>query len=331
MFRSKPTRSRLLKQLVLCVLAFASPATAFAQVNPPVTSDSAGPATPTPAVPATPVPSDAGPASNAAPAPVPGAIPVDITVAGSRAATVTAHLFRPEGAQPTPAVLMLHGCGGIYNRSGRLTARERDWISRFLAKGYAVLLLDSFTARGVSQVCTLSAKDRPVWPRQRARDAAAAMRWLQAQPFIDKSRIAVIGWSHGGSSTLWTASEVESFAASDRPKAAIAFYPGCRLSLERDDYKPSIPVTILIGSADDWTPPEPCRELAARHGMALTEYPGAVHGFDNPSTPRRTRTGVAISARGDGRVEIGTDPAARAASIDVVMNVLATAFAGSGR
>ncbi len=81
-----------------------------------------------------------------------------------------------------------------------------------------------------------------------------------------------------------------------------------------------------MGSADDWTPPAPCRLLAERGAVRLVEYPGAVHGFDAPNMPRRTRTGVAYSARGDGKVESGTDPKARAAAIDEVMSILKAAF-----
>jgi dienelactone hydrolase len=83
---------------------------------------------------------------------------------------------------------------------------------------------------------------------------------------------------------------------------------------------------VLIGSADDWTPPEPCRRLAERNAVLLIEYPGAVHAFDTPNLARRTRTGVAYSARGDGNVEIGTDPKARAAAIKEVMTILDRAF-----
>jgi dienelactone hydrolase len=45
------------------------------------------------------------------------------------------------------------------------------------------------------------------------------------------------------------------------------------------------PLLILIGEADDWTPPEPCRKLAenaraAGYPVELTVYPGAHHSFD---------------------------------------------------
>src|SRR5437016_690015 len=36
-------------------------------------------------------------------------------------------LYRPEGAGPFPAVVTLHGCGGLVNRSGKIVARYADW------------------------------------------------------------------------------------------------------------------------------------------------------------------------------------------------------------
>jgi hypothetical protein len=86
-----------------------------------------------------------------------------------------------------------------------------------------------------------------------------------------------------------------------------------------------------MGDTDNWTPPDPCRELAVAHSIPLIEYPGAVHGFDAPNTRRRTRTGVGLSANGDGNVEIGTDPKARAAAIGVVTDMLAKAFHAAHR
>lgn len=91
-------------------------------------------------------------------------------------------------------------------------------------------------------------------------------------------------------------------------------------------WSPRLVPHVLIGSADDWTPPEPCRKLAERGAVRLIEYAGALHGFDAPNTPRRTRSGVAYSARGDGIVEFGTDPKARAAAIKEVMIILSEAL-----
>jgi dienelactone hydrolase len=249
---------------------------------------------------------------------------VSFTSYSKDGATIAGYLLRPETtAERAPAVIALHGCGGLFTRKGELIKRHSDWAERLAAAGYVVLLPDSFGSRDIDSIC--NTRERTITPRDRAADAAAAADWLAAQPFVDPERIAVLGWSNGGSTVLWSVSEAY------KPKTvewrtAIAFYPGCRLPSESPNWSPRFKPYVLIGSADNWTPAAPCRTLAERDAVLLIEYPGAVHGFDAPDTPRRTRPGVAYSATEDGAVEIGTDPKARSASIKEVMTILAHAF-----
>lgn len=250
---------------------------------------------------------------------------IDIPVAGERAATIKAYLRRPAATHPVPAIVGLHGCGGLFRRNGKLNAREADWADRWVEAGYAVILPDSFKPRGFREICTLEASERPIRPRHRATDALAVAAWLRQQPFIDTTRMALVGWSNGGSSVLHALPRAGDFVA------AIAFYPGCRSFLKRKDWSPRIPLTILIGDADNWTPPGPCRELAAAHNIPLIAYAGAVHSFDAPNSPRRTRSDVGLSGNGDGKVEVGTDPKARAAAIEAVTRILAAAFKASSK
>jgi dienelactone hydrolase len=246
---------------------------------------------------------------------------------------LSGYLVRPMGTKiPAPAVVALHGCGGLFTRNGQLNAREQDWAARWRTAGYAVLFPDSFGSRGQGSQC--QSREREIVPRLRAQDAAAAADWLASQPFVDKAKLAAVGWSHGGSTVLWTV-RTGFKPANAEFKTAIAFYPGCRvLAEQRARWTPRLPLTVLIGGADDWTPPEPCRDLDRRHGMAgdktagwhYAEYPGAYHAFDAPNTPVQVRTGLAYSKSGDGRAHVGTDPVARAKAIDTVMKTLAEAF-----
>ena len=57
----------------------------------------------------------------------------------------TVILFRPAGDAPRPAVVFLHGCGGLIGRSGTTNLRERDWAALLNQRGYVVLMVDSFT------------------------------------------------------------------------------------------------------------------------------------------------------------------------------------------
>jgi dienelactone hydrolase len=271
---------------------------------------------------------------------VQAAEPETVTFPGPPGVTLKALLYRPTANGPRPAVIALHGCGGNMRADGSgLIGRVPDWTDRFLAAGYAVLWPDSFGSRGLSSQCQVA--NRNINPAIRANDATAAADWLATQSTIDKTRMALIGWSNGGSTVL------RAVAASARAPAAdyilaIAFYPGCRPIGEREvrdgkPWAPRLPLTILMGAADDWTPPEPCRTLGTRNDVRYVEYPGAYHDFDAPNTPLRVRKGLAFTANNSGNnsgnnagnnsgeAHIGTDPAARAAAIDEVMRLLAAA------
>ncbi|MBL8571819.1 MAG: dienelactone hydrolase family protein [Phreatobacter sp.] len=230
---------------------------------------------------------------------------------------LTAALWLPAGAGPHPAIVMMHGCGGLRRRDGALTARHRDWAERFVGLGHVVLHVDSFTPRGLSSICEQTR--RSIEPeRERARDAYAALAYLQSRPDVRPDAVSLLGWSHGGASAL----NAVGTDAPARPTglardfaAAIAFYPGCRAVAERrQGWTTGIPLLILVGDADDWTPVAPCRTLvdrAASYGapVALVVYPGAVHDFDAPDMALHVRRNVGSTR--SGTATLGTDPAAR--------------------
>src|ERR1051326_5887676 len=60
------------------------------------------------------------------------------------------YLYRPAGEGPFPAIVALHGCGGLAGRSGPVAGRYRDWGERLAAAGFVGLFSDSFGSRGPS-------------------------------------------------------------------------------------------------------------------------------------------------------------------------------------
>ena len=230
--------------------------------------------------------------------------------------TLNAVMYRPPGAGPFPAVVALHGCAGLYGAKGDVSPRHADWAERLEQQGFIVLLPDSFGSRGAGSQCR--SEDRIARPsRERVADAYAAKAYLQARKDVKATAISLLGWSNGGSTVLYTVDPRRPPPTGQDFAKAIAFYPGCRTPLESGRWRTRLPLLVLIGAADDWTPAEPCRELIATAkatGQAadIVLYPGAYHDFDHPSLPIRTQRGVAYSAKGDGVVHTGTDPAARA-------------------
>jgi dienelactone hydrolase len=233
--------------------------------------------------------------------------------------TLPGVLFRPEGEGPFPAVVALHGCGGLLNSSGKIFGRLADWGERLAAAGVAVLFPDSFTSRGLSSQCRVRER-RVRSSRERVADANAARRWLQSQSWAIKNRVSLIGWSNGAITSLW-AVRPRAGARDGMPdfRSAVAFYPNCR-RLGDIGWSARIPTLILIGRADDWTPAAACEQMVAgargrSAGAILITYPGAYHEFDRPNYPVRALTGLAFTADGSGNAHVGTDPAARADAI----------------
>ena len=226
-------------------------------------------------------------------------------------------LFRPDGQGPFPAVVALHNCTGLHNSAGILGSRYKDWGERFAKKGIVVLLPDSNASRGIGSQCNV--RSRSVRSdRERVADADAARVWLQSQPWVIPDRVALLGWSSGAIAALWTVRARTQPQAKDGPdfRSAVALYPGCR-RLSNAAWSARVPTLILIGRADDQASAAICQQMVAgaRGRSARVEihvYPGAHHDFDHPNRPLQTRTGLAFSVDGSGRVHTGTNPAARA-------------------
>jgi dienelactone hydrolase len=225
-------------------------------------------------------------------------------------------LFKPEGDGPHPAVIMMHGCGGAYASNGKLGDRHRMWGEYLAAHGYVTLMLDSFTSRGIKELCTTKFAERPLKESDRVGDAYAALAYLRERSDVDARRIALLGWSHGAGVTL--------DAIAHKPKqmdgfsVAVAFYPGCTSRNRRaDHFHPYAPLLVLIGEADDWTPAEPCKQLAAAvaargEAMRIITYPDTYHDFDNPSvTSKHVRKEVPNGVHPGQGVTIAPNPEAR--------------------
>jgi dienelactone hydrolase len=242
-----------------------------------------------------------------------------------------AYLFRAPGEGSHPAALFLHGCGGLVRPSGAINARELDWAARLNQAGYSVLMIDSFSTRHIGEMCS-SGSFRPGVYRWRSEDAYGALLWLQAQPFVRPDQVALIGWSLGGGTTMFAVGH----DSPGRPpvmiqpdfRAAIAFYPGsCRAQRLGSGWSTSIPLLVLNGEADVWTPAVPCKEVvdaAAAKGapVAIHLYPGAYHDFDWPGQAYRELT----SDRTAGGVVpiVAMDPAAMADAHHRVLDFLAS-------
>lgn len=248
---------------------------------------------------------------------------------GEGSTELKSYLYRPDGDGPFPAVVALHGCGGLSGRSGPVAGRYRDWGERLAAAGFVVLFPDSFGSRGLPSQC--GERQRSVrTARERVTDAVAARRWLQSQKWVVAKHVSLLGWQNGGGAALWTVRRRARLAASEGTpdfRSAVALYPGCR-TLRQSEWSARVPTLVLVGAADDWAPATACEQMvaSARGRSAQAEivvYPGAYAEFDHPDKPVTQFSGLAFSVDGSGRAHSGTNPAARADALRRVPQWLA--------
>src|ERR1700729_786612 len=63
---------------------------------------------------------------------------LDKSLTGGAPTELRGLLVKPEGSGPFPAVVALHGCGGLFDKQGNLKARESAWGQLLTSNGYAI-------------------------------------------------------------------------------------------------------------------------------------------------------------------------------------------------
>jgi len=198
--------------------------------------------------------------------------------ANGKAATVTGEFRIAQGSGKLPAVVLIHGSGGM-------GPNIEAWARELNAVGISTFALDGFTGRGLTSVNM----DQALLGRLAfSLDSYRVLEILAKHPRVDTSRIVLMGFSRGGQGTLfaslkrfhqmWNKSGIE-FAA------YIPFYPDCMTTYIQDTDIDK-PIRIFHGTPDDYNPVAACRKYVERlkgagRDVVLTEYPNAQHGFDN--------------------------------------------------
>lgn len=229
---------------------------------------------------------------------------------GASAVNVVGHLFLPQGSAKVPAVVLVHGSGGVY------PAELDYWPRQFNAAGIAVFVLDMFGPRGVRS----TAEDQSQVPfAADVADSFAALKLLATHPRIDAGRIAAMGVSRGGTAVLRSAVE-PIIAAQKLPgglqyAAIVPMYSGGCSGVFRLVVRPGVfskaPMLFVHGSADDYAPMAPCQDYAGKIRAAGTPVEfavidGAQHKFDDDDTRRRSLA-RATRTRADCPIEVDLD------------------------
>jgi dienelactone hydrolase len=185
-------------------------------------------------------------------------------------------IFKPSGPGPHPAVIFLGGCSG-YNPY--FAPKHYEQVAeKFRDRGFTVAFADYLSRLGK--------------PFPGILDAAGVLletaTWLKSQPSIDSARITAIGWSFGGGAIL---TAVNKFSAEQLIfSRAIVYYPACGGLW--GEWKPKVPVLMLLGDVDRVTPIAACQEAAQKIAnpdlVKAVVYPDALHCFDMSELPPRT-------------------------------------------
>jgi len=205
---------------------------------------------------------------------------------GWQEVTVAGELRLPKGgADKFPAVILLHGSGGL----GGTGSPIDEWSRELNELGIAAFAIDSFAGRGI--ISTLVDQTQ-LGRLNMVADGYRGLEVLAKHPRIDPTRIAVMGFSRGGQSALYSAMtrlyRAKGPSNGLRFAAHIAFYPDCMTVYRNDTDVTGAPIRILHGTADNYDPIAPCRDyvgrlLTAERDVKLIEFPNAPHVFDSPA------------------------------------------------
>lgn len=126
--------------------------------------------------------------------------------------TLAARLFLPDpavhGDGPYPAVVVLHGSGGLWSNdviANGLISQFEQWGELLAGLGYAALFPDSYNPRGIPAGFggrrphhDPATDDHLCSPNyERPKDVVAALTYLDGRTDIDRDNVALIGFSHG--------------------------------------------------------------------------------------------------------------------------------------
>jgi dienelactone hydrolase len=177
-------------------------------------------------------------------------------------------------------VVLQHGSAGF-------AANIEYWSRELNAAGISTFAIDGFSGRGLIEV---NSNQALLGRLNFILDIYRSLDVLAAHPRVDPQRIALMGFSRGGQTTLyaslkrfhgmWNKSGAELVAY-------LPFYPDCMTTFIEDTDIENRPVRIFGGTADDYNPISFCKRYverlkAAGRDVELTEYPNAARAFDNP-------------------------------------------------
>ncbi len=120
-------------------------------------------------------------------------------------------LYIPSTDVPVPAVVVMHGSGGLWSSTDstntKMASQFKGWIDSFRVHKIAALFIDSYTPRGVKTFHNMVPPASLAIAAEfvRPRDAYAGLDYLRTiSAKIIPNKIGLLGFSHGGTTVLGT-------------------------------------------------------------------------------------------------------------------------------
>lgn len=186
------------------------------------------------------------------------------------------------GTQPRPAIVIVHGSGGV-------DSRGEHYAAALNSAGFVTLEIDLWAPRHVR-----SAAERPRNVGETLPDAFAALRFLSEEAHdVDPTRIGIMGFSWGGVVSMLSATQAnrDRYATGAQAFAAHApLYPVCWIYNRAPGYEftelTGAPVFIQAGTADAYDRPDRCVTLqqslppATQAIVSVRMLDGATHAWE---------------------------------------------------
>ncbi len=188
--------------------------------------------------------------------------------------TVQAVLYRPKGAGPFPALVVIHEWWGL-----------NDWVKQqaqiFAEHGYVTVAVDLYRGQVATDPEVAHELMRALPQDRGVRYLTSAVAFLKTLPYVDSHRLGAVGWCMGGSFAM-------QLAIAEPSLQAVAINYG---ALETDPAQlQKIHAAILgnFGALDRGITPQDVQDFAAEmqklgHPVDVKEYPDAGHAFQNPA------------------------------------------------
>jgi dienelactone hydrolase len=182
-----------------------------------------------------------------------------------------------------PAVVASHG-------SSNWRAHHLKYLEKMRQAGFIVFAMHPFDSRNVDSTV---GNQINVTSETVIYDMAMSLNLLWDDPRIDNAKIYAAGWSLGGTATLfngWVPLQNSINKSGASFAGYLMWYPGCLALPDLNQWDKDL-MQIYIGEEDNWTPPQPCKDLVSdinkQGGNANIElYPNSFHSFDGPQPLR---------------------------------------------